>query len=165
MHAFLAEPPPERPQGSQNDPPGIISEPLLAPFGLPLASLWPSFFTPCFSMRFGVRFGLARAAPGGTRRQQDMTSGAVVKPPFGSNNGGFTVCLCIFSPYAFSWGGRRGIKGVTIQVWQPRRCQNVWPLWSGVNNSGKTEVAPAVCGETRIRPVGRTVWQSMASQV
>ena len=29
------------------------------------------------------------------------------------------------------------------------------------DNSGKTEVAPAVCGETRIRPVGRTA--SMAS--
>ena len=24
------------------------------------------------------------------------------------------------------------------------------------DNSGKTEVAPAMCGETRIRPVGRT---------
>ena len=144
------------PKTRPRDPPGLVLEPLLASFGLPLASLLPSFFAPCFSMRFRVRFGLARAAPGGTRRQQDEPSGALVKPPFRSNNGGFTECFCIFSPYAFSWGGRKGIKGVTIQVWQPRRCQNVWPLWSGVNNSEKTEVAPAVCGETRIRPVGRT---------
>ena len=70
MRPFWAEPPPDRPQGGQNDPPGLILEHLLASFGLPLASLWPSFFAPCFSMRFGVRFGLARLpreARGGSR--------------------------------------------------------------------------------------------------
>ena len=81
MRPFWAEPPPDRPQGGQNDPPGLILETLLASFGLPLASLWPSFLAPCFSMRFGVRFGLARL-PRGTRRQQAMTSGGSIKPPF-----------------------------------------------------------------------------------
>ena len=70
MRPFWAEPPPDRPQGGQNDPPGLVSESLLAPFGLPLASLWPSFFAPLFLMRFGGRFGLAglsRGARGGSR--------------------------------------------------------------------------------------------------
>ena len=65
MRPFWAEPPPDRPQGGQNDPPGLILEPLLASFGLPLASLWPSFLAPFFLLRFGVRFGLARLPRGG----------------------------------------------------------------------------------------------------
>ena len=129
MRPFWAEPPPDRPQGGQNDPPGLILEPLLASFGLPLASLWPSFFAPVFSMRFGAHSGPPRLPRGGRGGRRTWTSGGSIKPSFWGLNGGFTVCFCIFSPYGFSWGGKRGIKGVTIQVWQPRRCQNVWPVW------------------------------------
>ena len=66
MRPFWAEPPPDRPQGGQNNPPGLVLESLLAPFGLPVASLWPSFFAPCFSMRFRGRFGLAWPPRGDT---------------------------------------------------------------------------------------------------
>ena len=122
------------------------------PFGLPLALLFCTLFFHAFRGAFWARPG----CPGRPRRQHGEPSGTVVKPPFGSNNGGFTVGFCIFSPYVFSWAGKRGIKGVTIQVWQPRRCQNVMATLDQGDNSGKTEVAPAMCGETRIRPVGRT---------
>ena len=142
---------------------GRPKQPSRPRFGVPFGTFWPSFglplallFCTLFFAAFRSAFWARPGCPGGTRRQEAAPSGGQVKPPFRSNNGGFTVCFCIFSPYGFSWGGKRGKKGVTIQVWQPRRCQNVWPLWSGVNNSGKTEVAPAMSGETRIRPVGRT---------
>ena len=69
------------------------------------------------------------------------------------------VLLCVFA-YSrhtrFHGAVKGGKRGLPYRYGNPRRCQNVWPLWSGVNNSGKTEVAPAVHGETRIRPVGRT---------
>ena len=115
-------------------------------------------------MRFRVRFGLARAAPGGHGGRRAGTSGDVVKPPFGSNNGGFTVCLCIFSPYAFSWGGKRGIKGVTIQVWQPpalpERMATVERSEQQWKHRSSASYVWARRGETGVAVL--PVWQSMA---
>ena len=70
MRPFWAEPPPDRPQGGQNNPPGLVLESLLAPFGLPVASLWPSFFAPCFPCVSGCVLGspgLPRGGRGGRR--------------------------------------------------------------------------------------------------